>query len=163
MYRPTVRYSDIYKTYVDEIFHATRLDRNQIIRCALFTAAHNPLFLTLINTFKKSDVPLPSALWTDNHHVLWLEQDIKIEKGRSADDFDRRKKQTSNPIKIHGTSNISRTISKTTPETTNVITTNHSRKPAMGPKHRCEQQEEGRQRQVSPLRLSNGGIKIDLR
>lgn len=59
MYRPTVRYSDIYKTYVDEIFHATRLDRNQIIRCALFTAAHNPLFLTLINTFKKSDVPLP--------------------------------------------------------------------------------------------------------
>lgn len=25
MYRPTVRYSDIYKTYVDEIFHATRM------------------------------------------------------------------------------------------------------------------------------------------
>ncbi|NGY76296.1 hypothetical protein F6Y02_07940 (plasmid) [Bacillus megaterium] len=34
-YRPTVRYHSIYRTYVDSLFQATELDRNQIMRCAL--------------------------------------------------------------------------------------------------------------------------------
>ncbi len=36
MYRPTVRYDDVFKEYIDSLFHATHLDRNQIIRAALF-------------------------------------------------------------------------------------------------------------------------------
>ena len=44
MYRPTVRYDDIYRTYVDRLFKATKLDRNQILRCALFAAAYNHQF-----------------------------------------------------------------------------------------------------------------------
>lgn len=60
-YRPTVRYHSIYRTYVDSLFHATELDRNQIIRYALFTAANNPVFLALMNQYKVSDVPLPSS------------------------------------------------------------------------------------------------------
>ena len=164
MYRPTVRYSDVYRTYVDEMFHATSLDRNQIIRCALFTAAHNPLFLALMSTYKKSDVPLPSPLWTHSDHALWLDQDTKTEKERRTHDVNRRKEQTSSLIKVHGASNSSRTLSETNAETTNTTPLGSSRKLLpTGGKHRCEREEKRQQRPVSPLRLSNGGIKIDLR
>ncbi|MCJ7983051.1 hypothetical protein MUB16_00530 [Priestia sp. OVL9] len=57
-YRPTVRYHSMYRTYVDSLFQSTELDRNQIMRCALFTAAHNPVFLALMNQYKMNDVPL---------------------------------------------------------------------------------------------------------
>ncbi|MFS0907253.1 hypothetical protein AB3N02_30185 [Priestia aryabhattai] len=60
-YRPTVRYHSIYRTYVDSLFQATELDRNQIMRCALFTAAHNPIFLALMNQYKMNDVSPPSS------------------------------------------------------------------------------------------------------
>jgi hypothetical protein len=74
MYRPTVRYSDIYKQYVDSLFHATSLDRNQIIRAALFTAAFSEEFLNIINKYKKKDVPLPSPSWQLDKTELWMEQ-----------------------------------------------------------------------------------------
>lgn len=73
-YRPTVRYNNIYRTYVDALFKTTTLDRNQIIRCALFAAAYNNRFLELMSHYKKGDVPLPSSLWQDSDHKLWLEQ-----------------------------------------------------------------------------------------
>jgi len=44
LYRPTVRYDDLFKTYVDQVFKSTTLDRNQIIRLALFSAPFNKLF-----------------------------------------------------------------------------------------------------------------------
>ena len=69
-YRPTVRYHSIYRTYVDSLFQATELDRNQIMRCALFTAAHNPIFLELMNQYKINDVPLPSSPWQPSSHPL---------------------------------------------------------------------------------------------
>ncbi|OLS34182.1 hypothetical protein BTR22_19020 [Alkalihalophilus pseudofirmus] len=81
MYRPTVRYDDVYKQYVDQIFQATTLDRNQIIRAALFNAAHSNLFLELLKPYKRSDVPLPSPLWRASDHRIWLEQNPTEEKG----------------------------------------------------------------------------------
>ncbi|XIH76015.1 hypothetical protein C1N57_26990 (plasmid) [Priestia aryabhattai] len=74
-YRPTVRYHSMYRIYVDSLFQATKLDRNQIMRCALFTAAHNPVFLALMNQYKMSDVSLPSSPWQPSSHPLWMEQE----------------------------------------------------------------------------------------
>lgn len=81
MYRPTVRYDDVYKNYVDALFRATTLDRNQIIRAALFNAAHSNLFHEMLKPYMKKDVPLPSPMWSAANHGLWLEQSQSEEKG----------------------------------------------------------------------------------
>lgn len=59
-YRPTIRYPDIYKEYVESVFEATDLDRNQIIRLALFVAAHSKEYKTILEKYKFPDVPLPT-------------------------------------------------------------------------------------------------------
>lgn len=85
MYRPTVRYDDVFKTYVDDLFRATHLDRNQLIRGALFAAAHSNEFRELLQPFLKKDVPLPSPQWQlcDGH--FWKEQSPKIkERGKDV-------------------------------------------------------------------------------
>lgn len=79
MYRPTVRYADVYKDYVDDLFQATHLDRNQIIRAALFTAAYSSEFLKLMNENKRPDVLLPSPLWRADDTGLWMESNPKID------------------------------------------------------------------------------------
>ncbi|ADC48969.1 hypothetical protein BpOF4_04525 [Alkalihalophilus pseudofirmus OF4] len=81
MYRPTVRYADVYKDYVDALFKATTLDRNQIIRAALFNAAHSNLFSELIRPYLRKDVPLPRADWSASDHGLWLSQGQSEERG----------------------------------------------------------------------------------
>ncbi|MDF2792066.1 MAG: hypothetical protein K0S80_5168 [Neobacillus sp.] len=83
MYRPTVRYDDVYKTYVDDLFHSTHLDRNQIIRAALFAAAHSKEFLDVIQSHKKGGVPTPSPPWMLHQHGYWMEQcpNLKVEEG----------------------------------------------------------------------------------
>jgi hypothetical protein len=53
VYRPTVRYSPVFKDYVDSVFRATTLDRNQIIRAALYTAAHSMEFQELLKQYQK--------------------------------------------------------------------------------------------------------------
>ncbi|OAK72700.1 hypothetical protein [Lederbergia galactosidilytica] len=105
MYRPTVRYSDVYKSYVDDLFQSTHLDRNQIIRAALFTAAHSSVFLKLMNENKRPDVLLPSPQWQLDQPELWMESNPTIKEERrdvsdvddkrtgeieSINDFDRR-------------------------------------------------------------------------
>ena len=80
MYRPTVRYDDVFKEYVDSLFQATHLDRNQIIRAALFAAAYSEEFHKLLEPHKKKDVPLPSPLWKPHHHAYWMEQNPRIGK-----------------------------------------------------------------------------------
>ena len=62
VYRPTVRYSPVFKDYVDSVFNSTRLDRNQIIRLALFVAAHSKEYRTILEKFKRTDVSLPTQL-----------------------------------------------------------------------------------------------------
>jgi hypothetical protein len=81
MYRPTVRYSDIYKQYVDSLFHATTLDRNQIFRAALFTAAHSKEFHDILKQYQEKDVPLPRPKWGLSDHQFWLEQSPEMVKG----------------------------------------------------------------------------------
>jgi hypothetical protein len=100
MYRPTVRYDDIFREYVDTLFHATNLDRNQIIRAALFAAAHSKEFRNLLEPYKKKDVPLPSPLWKLEQQCFWLEQrpqlkrldgeinDVKIKNGGIVKSFE---------------------------------------------------------------------------
>jgi predicted NAD/FAD-dependent oxidoreductase len=85
VYRPTVRYADEFKKYVDDLFHATNLDRNQIIRAALFYAAFSSSFQSIMNQYKKNDKPLPSAQWLEDHHWLWMEVNpSKQEKGKDV-------------------------------------------------------------------------------
>ncbi|WP_051530069.1 hypothetical protein [Anoxybacteroides tepidamans] len=84
VYRPTVRYAPIFRDYVDAVFRATTLDRNQIIRAALFTAAHAKEFQAILKQYQKKDVPLPSPLWEVSDHQLWLEQ--CPETGKGGDD-----------------------------------------------------------------------------
>ena len=84
MYRPTVRYDDVFRDYVDSLFHATHLDRNQIIRAALFAAAHSKEFQKILKPYQKGDVPLPSPHWRAEQHRFWLEQCPTI-KGEGGD------------------------------------------------------------------------------
>ncbi|WP_041580219.1 hypothetical protein [Bacillus sp. 1NLA3E] len=81
MYRPTVRYDDAFRTYVDDIFRATHLDRYQIIRAALFSAAHSKEFHELLKPYRKGDVPTPSPLWALNQVSYWMEQCPKVKVG----------------------------------------------------------------------------------
>jgi hypothetical protein len=81
VYRPTVRYSPVFRDYVNAVFHATTLDRNQIIRAALFTAAHSMEFQELLKQYQKKDVPLPRPKWGLSDHQFWLEQSPEMAKG----------------------------------------------------------------------------------
>ncbi|OVE34557.1 hypothetical protein CCZ20_25855 [Priestia aryabhattai] len=160
-YRPTVRYHSIYRTYVDSLFQATKLDRNQIMRCALFTAAHNPVFLALMNQYKMSDVPLPSSPWQPSSHPLWMEQEPNTEEkgGREHDDLERKGTST-NTSTLLGTSTDGQPMSGT-------IIQPH-RKPSTGEKAaritRHQQPIERRTRAIPTLQLSNnGGIRLDFR
>lgn len=81
MYRPTVRYDAAYKSYIDDLFRATTLDRNQLIRLALFTAAHSEDYLRILNRYKKKDVSLPSPAWSADQHGYWTEQTYSAIEG----------------------------------------------------------------------------------
>lgn len=83
MYRPTVRYSNTYKEYVDQVFHSTTLDRNQIIRLALFAAPFSPLFQNQLQKYMTS--PLPPTFWEVVDHGLWIDQSFEIKEERGKD------------------------------------------------------------------------------
>jgi hypothetical protein len=96
MYRPTVRYSEIYREYVDRVFHATSLDRNQIIRLALFVAANSPEYNAILSEYKKADVSLPHVGWEPHQWQLWQSQEpTEIEEGGTSHVIDGRKAGTS--------------------------------------------------------------------
>jgi hypothetical protein len=92
-YRPTVRYDDIFKDYVDDLFNATNLDRNQIIRLGLFLLGHTKEGRDVLNYFSSS--PLPEPKWNKNNTVLWYgkehnymfpeREDVTAEGGTSND------------------------------------------------------------------------------
>ncbi|MCM3186010.1 hypothetical protein [Priestia megaterium] len=160
-YRPTVRYHSMYRKYVDSLFQATELDRNQIMRCALFTAAHNPVFLALMNQYKMSDVPLPSSPWQPSSHPLWMEQEPNIEEkgGGEYDDLERKGTAT-NTSTLLRTSTDSQSMSGATIQSKQQPSTSEK---AAGPARR-QQTIERRTRTFPTLQLSNnGGIKLDFR
>jgi len=78
VYRPTVRYPDTYEKYVKEAVEATHLDGNQIIRLALFMAAHNKEFQNILEKYKKSDVTLPQADWGLDEDEAWKNQNYTV-------------------------------------------------------------------------------------
>ncbi|WP_394557408.1 hypothetical protein [Priestia aryabhattai] len=160
-YRPTVRYHSIYRTYVNHLFQATELDRNQIMRCALFTAAHNPIFLALMKKYKMSDVPLPSSPWKPSSHQLWMEQEPIIEeKGGWECDNSERKGASSNAPTLFGTSTNSRTISETIIQPNQQLFINEEQTEST----RRQQPIERRTRTFPAVQLSNnGGIRLDFR
>lgn len=160
-YRPTVRYHSVYRTYVDSLFQATELDRNQIMRCALFTAAHNPVFLELMNQYKMSDVPLPSSPWQPSSHPLWMEQEPNIEeKGGGEHDDLERKRTSANTSMLLRTPTDSQSISGTTIESKQQPSS-HDKAARIT---RRQQAIERRTRAVPTLQLSNnGGIRLDFR
>jgi hypothetical protein len=160
-YRPTVRYNNIYRTYVDTLFKTTTLDRNQIIRCALFAAAYNNRFLELMSHYKKGDVPLPSPLWQDSDHQLWLEQGVlKEEEGGIKSDVMEGKRTASSTTKLFGAPTDSRSI----PETVIQSKQQHTSNNATAGQNRRQQPIERRARTLPAVQLSNnGGIRIDLR
>jgi hypothetical protein len=103
MYRPTVRYSEIYREYVDEVFHATNLDRNQIIRLALFVAANSPEYNEILSEYRKADVLLPRPKWSPNQSALWQSQEpMEIEEGGTSHVIDGRETSTSEVVTGRG-------------------------------------------------------------
>lgn len=89
VWRPTVRYSEHYKDYVDQIYENTTLDRNQILRLALFVAAHDQNFKSILSKNLKTYGQrrhLPHPSWTQENQGLWLNSDYELthtrEKGR---------------------------------------------------------------------------------
>lgn len=76
MYRPTVRYDDLYQDYVTNLYNCTDLDRNQIIRAALFIAGHTEQFREIINPYLKRGMSFPEPLWSEDHHELWKQKAI---------------------------------------------------------------------------------------
>ncbi|WP_142386548.1 hypothetical protein [Bacillus sp. Marseille-P3661] len=83
MYRPTVRMDDVYKDYLEELTEVTTLDRNQLIRLALFSAPFNRLFIAQVETHLKDNSSLPSAKWEVFDHGYWLEQTYKSLEGEN--------------------------------------------------------------------------------
>jgi hypothetical protein len=81
IYRPTVRYDDTFKTYVDQLFQSTTLDRNQIMRLSLFLLGHTKEGEEVLKRFLKSDTSLPSPPWqlTTTAHGLWYGSTIEIQ------------------------------------------------------------------------------------
>lgn len=75
VYRPTVRYSDVYAEYMEKLADSSGLERTQLIRCALFTAVHTEEFQKIINEFSEKDHAFPAPVWSLEDHSLWLELD----------------------------------------------------------------------------------------
>lgn len=142
VYRPTVRYSDEFKDYVNSLFHATNLDRNQIIRAALFAAAFSPNFKALLEPYKKSDVPFPSPKWEWSEHGYWLERTpIEQKGGKDVNDILSRRIEAKRDIK------------------------QARRTGEQEEQNKCEQSIKRREREISiqPIKVRNqGGITIKI-
>lgn len=106
-YRPTVRYDMKFKTYVEELFHATNLDRNQIMRLALYVLGHTSEGMRILEEFQKdakTPPPLPSWELLEDWD-LWLGKKpnrVGVENVRKK--LDTSVKPKSQPIKIHNLS-----------------------------------------------------------
>jgi hypothetical protein len=80
MYRPTVRYHDIFKEYVNDLFHSSRLDRNQIIRLALFAAPYSSFFQQELKHTQKKGVSVVAG-WRLTDKGLWVNNEEPRKQG----------------------------------------------------------------------------------
>ncbi len=157
MYRPTVRYADIYKTYIDSLFRATTLDRNQIIRAALFAAAFSPSFESILDRYRKKDVPLPQPLWEEDQHELWMEQNPNTTIGGkdvNANDISETKEDGRKKQEIKGQEKIQERGKTLQPEGEKIRRQDEE-------KHHKEKALDTRTLQRSVRKVhNNGGITI---
>lgn len=138
MYRPTVRYSDIYRDHINKLFKSTTLDRNQIIRLALHVAAHSNQFQKTLSKYKTGDVPLPYPQWKVDSHGLWFEN---------------------NQVKAKGGKDVNVNISRDR-QTESFIGTDAGSSSPQETSDRCEQQIKRREREIPTKRIplkSEGG------
>lgn len=89
MYRPPLRMDDAFQVWVNQMFHATGLDRNQIMRLAIFTAPFGALFKSKIDIHTRKNGLTPPPPWSPKHNDLWLRQTI----GESREDVCQEEKQ----------------------------------------------------------------------
>jgi len=72
---------DVYRDYLEKLSDVTILDRNQIFRLALFSAAYSEDFKQIIGEYKKENVtglPVPTwQVWEDGY---WINQTYKSNK-----------------------------------------------------------------------------------
>jgi hypothetical protein len=84
-YRPTVRYPSDFKKYVDDLFQATHLDRNQIFRASLFFFGNDELSKQFLEHHRKRDCKLPSPLYMNHpNHEFYMNfpQNLELTIGR---------------------------------------------------------------------------------
>lgn len=75
MYEPKIRCADAYREYIDRLYKATKLDRNQIVRLAMFCAPFSGLFQSKIEgRHLKDGQTLPPASWNQKQDGIWLTQ-----------------------------------------------------------------------------------------
>ena len=142
-YRPSVRMDITFRNYINDLFHATSLDRNQLIRAALFVAGHSEEFKSLIDKYRRHpDVPLPAPSWQPHEHGYWMEQSLSsLKEGSDVSNVELRGKG------IGGTINRD---DKRRSEQTN--------QPSIEP----NQRREGSLRNRATITNENGGIQIRL-
>jgi hypothetical protein len=84
VYRPTDRYPNLYKEYVEEVFKTTVIDRNHILRLTLFITAHSPEYNAILSKHKTGDVSLPHPGWEMDEERAWKDQNY-IKKQKTPD------------------------------------------------------------------------------
>lgn len=84
MYRPTLRCSDLYKEFVNDLYQTTTLDKNQIMRLLMFTGAHSQEFKNIIKSYLKGDVTPSPPPWRLDQSTVWTDQTAKT-KERGSD------------------------------------------------------------------------------
>lgn len=96
MWRPPLRCDDRYRTYVEELFQTTCLDRNQIMRAMMFTAPFDDQFRKLMERHQHDTSPLPHQDWAITEAGLWMEQTYEKKGGSDVNDQSesRRKVET---------------------------------------------------------------------
>ena len=93
MYRPTVRYNDIFRDYIEEVSDKTSLDKNQILRLALFAAAHSEFFNNTIQNYKVDDRDLSPVSWSLEDQNYWLKQQLPERRGIAISQKSKEKPQ----------------------------------------------------------------------
>lgn len=75
-YEPKIRCADAYREYINSLYQATNLDRNQIMRLMMFAAPFSGLFLSTVEGkfLKPGIAAAPSPSWTAKSDLLWLTQ-----------------------------------------------------------------------------------------
>jgi len=114
-YRPTVRYDEKFRNYVNALHEATTLDRNQIMRLALYVLSFTVEGITILEAFAKPEfkaadevdvmIPLPEwdlfedwSLWFGNENFQVEKEDVMMKmKKRIGEESKKKKRREGEP------------------------------------------------------------------